>query len=110
MATIHKTGDSFDYLCPIPDSFIDGYFTNWSVSAQVRTIQYQKLIAELDCTWADPVTTRSLKLLKINTSTWPIGSAEMDVQFVRISDGYTISTDTVSISIIRDITHPEVVA
>lgn len=106
MATVHKAGDSFDYIATIPSTFADGYFVDWIVSCQVRTAKYQDLIADITPTWADPTTTRTLKLLKLSTSTWPIGAAEMDIQFVRISDQYTLSTATVEISVIKDVTRP----
>lgn len=99
----HKRGDSFDYGFLIPSSFADGYFDGWTVAAQVRDAN-GKLIADLTPTWDDPVTTRSLRLLKINTKTWPIGDLAFDVQFTRPGDGYVVSTTTVEFSVIKDMT------
>jgi hypothetical protein len=104
MALEHKRGDSLDYLAVIPPSFADGYFIGWTVASQVRSFQYDLLIATLTCTWVDPTLTRSLQVREIDTSDWKLGKALMDVQFIRTSDGYTISTDTVEIDIVRDIT------
>lgn len=101
-----KRGDSFDRLANIPDTFVDGYFVGWEVTAQVRTAKYEKLLADLECTWVDPVTTRILSVRALNTTTWEVGPAEMDIQFVRISDGYTISTSTIKFEVVRDITRP----
>ncbi len=100
----HKRGDSFDHLAAIPSTFPDGYFVGWTVTAQVRTAQYGKLLAELVCSWADPVTTRTLSVSAVDTQLWDIGNAEMDIQFVRNSDNKTISTNTVSILVLKDVT------
>lgn len=104
---IHKRGDTFDYTAVIPSSFADGYFVGWTVTSQVRTDFQQNLLADIDCTWIDPVTTRTLSLKKMSTSNWTIGDADMDIQFVRNSDGYTLSTGTIAIQVVRDITQPD---
>lgn len=101
---LHKRGDSFDHLAAIPTTFADGYFVGWTVTAQVRTAQYGKLLSDLVCTWADPATTRTLSVTSLNTQNWDIGNAEMDIQFVRTSDNKTISTNTISICVIKDVT------
>lgn len=100
----HKRGDSFDYVTTIPDSFPDGHFVGWEVKAQVRNPSTGALIADLETSWANPATTRTLKLLKLDTKTWSPGKAEFDVQFTRTSDGYILSTATVSLTIIKDVT------
>lgn len=101
---ITKRGDSFEYLATIPSDYPNGYFVGWTVASQIRTAKYQDLVADLVCSWVDAVTTRTLKVSKIVTTDWPIGNAEMDVQFVRTSDQTTISTDTIEINIVKDIT------
>ena len=107
----HKRGDSFSRLTELPltnsdgsPAFADGYFVGWTVSAQVRTAQFGKLIANLECLWEDPLTTRVLFVNCLDTKSWEIGPAEMDVQFVRASDQLTMSTLTVRFDIIRDVT------
>lgn len=99
-----KRGDSFDRLTNIPDTFADGHFVGWTVTAQVRTAKYGKLLADLVCAWADPVTTRILSVKCLDTTSWVVGPAEMDIQFVRNDDGYTISTATLQFDIVRDVT------
>lgn len=101
----HKRGDSFDYVTTIPDTFVDGYFADWVVAAQVRDPSKGSLVAQLDVSWADPATTRTLRLLKIDTKTWPLGSYEFDIQFTR-ADGYTVSTSTEKLKITKDVTAP----
>jgi len=105
----HKRGDTFDQLFVIPDIFIDGYFAPWTVTAQIRTAKYGTLISELTCTWVDPLTTRLLKIQDFETNDWFVGSAELDVQFYNPVTTYTLSTDTLSVEIVKDITRVEVV-
>lgn len=100
----HKRGDSFQYLAEIPAAMADGYFSGWSVAAQVRTTPNGKLLADLSCTWSDPVTTRVLMVQAMDTSHWDVGSAEMDIQFTRKSDGFVRSTATESIQVKKDVT------
>ena len=114
----HKRGDSFDHLAKIPvkvtlpdgttTGFEDGFFVGWTVTAQIRTAQYDRLLAELTCSWADPAaTTRILSVKALHTSTWTLGPAEMDIQFYNPTTGYTISTNTISIEVVKDITRPD---
>lgn len=108
MAEQHKRGDSLEYLGTIPvEDFPDGFFVGWVPSAQIRTAQYYNLIDDLTVTWVDPVTTRSFIVSKINTTAWPVGAALLDIQFVRTSDGFTRSTETIQINIQHDITYPD---
>lgn len=102
----HKRGDSFDYVTTVPDTFPDGYFAGWTVASQVRNPSSGALIANLEPSWVDPDTTRQLRLLKIDTSTWPVGKAEFDVQFTRTSDGFKASTVTAEFTIVKDVTKP----
>lgn len=101
----HKRGDSFDQIATIPVNFADGYFIGWAVTAQVRT-QFGAILSDIICTWVDPLTTRMLNLKAIDTSAWAVGLAEFDVQFRRASDDYTISTETLQINVIKDVTQP----
>ena len=99
-----KRGDSFDYVTTIPDTFADGYFAGWTVAAQVRDPVKGTLIAQLDTSWLNPVTTRQMRLLKIDTRAWPVGTLAFDVQFTRTSDSYVLSTATETMTIIKDVT------
>jgi len=103
----HKRGDSISWLAPIPEIFADGYFVGYEVSSQIRTAQYGQLIANLICEWVDPATTRELLLTCLDTKSFPVGEAENDIQFTRISDGFVQSSDTLLISIVRDVTKDE---
>lgn len=100
----HKRGDTFDYTTTIPSTYADGYFVGWTVAAQVRNASSGSLVASLDTSWVNAATTRELRLLKIDTKAWPLGSLEFDVQFTRTSDGYVMSTETMKFSVLKDVT------
>lgn len=105
MVTEVKKADTFDQIVPISDAFPEGAFTEGvTITAQIRTGKYNKFIADLNCSWVDPDTTRFLRLLCIDTSTWPVGDAAVDIQFVNDADGYTFSSETLPFLIVRDIT------
>lgn len=107
MAEQLKRGDSLSYIATIPVAdFADGFFAGWTCTAQIRTAQYFNLIADLEFAWVDPGTTRAFTLTKTDTTSWPIGAAALDVQFVR-PDGFTRSTTTLPVLIIHDITYPD---
>lgn len=100
-----KQGDSFDRLLTIPVGFEDGFFVGWGVSSQLIDSD-GAVLDRIDTEWADPLTTRTLRLFKIDTTAWPQGSAIFDVQFTRASDGYVVSTTTAKLKITKDVTAP----
>lgn len=102
----HKRGDSFDAVVAIPAFFADGYFADFDVVSQIRT-PGGVLVGEFECSWVDAVTTRALRLVCINTRNWPVGPAEIDVEFTRRSDGFVYSTQTEQIYVLRDVTEPQ---
>lgn len=99
----HKRGDTLDLIANIPSKFADGYFVGFATRCQIRT-EAGALIAESVCSWVDPVTTRSVQIFVADTSEWPTGNAVYDVQFVRSGDNFTISSNTASLSVVKDIT------
>lgn len=101
----HKQGDSFDILVTIPESFTNGYFVGHTVASQVRQVGGDTAkIADLTATWVDPLTTRSLRLKCLNTTAWPTGPAQFDVEFTRTSDSFVFSSTTAVIFITPDVT------
>ena len=98
-----KQGDSLDLLAAIPAQFADGFFIGWTVAAQLRFAKTDALVAVLDAQWTDPDTTRTLRLQCLDTGQWPIGRNDFDVQLVR-PDGYTTSTSTMTIFVVKDVT------
>ena len=102
---MHKRGDSLDFTATIPKQFPNGYFADWTVTSEVKKPD-GTLVANLDIVWADPLKTRILHIQKFDTKPWPIGRLLMDVQFVR-QDGYTISSNTITLLIEKDVTGGE---
>jgi hypothetical protein len=100
----HKRGDTFDYSVTIPPTYPDGYFAGWAVACQIRDPRTGTLVADIAASWVDPATTRDLRLLKVDTSEWPLALLETDVQFTSPMDGYRMSTTTAQVSIVRDVT------
>lgn len=102
-----KRGDSFYRMVIIPeDIFEDGYFAGWEVKSQIRDAKYQNIISELSCEWDDATTTRVLYIQDLDTKDWLLTDAEMDIQFYNPAKNFTISTDTLAVKIVRDITLP----
>lgn len=99
----HKRGDSFDRVGEMPAFFPDGYFVGWTVASQIRTAEGVK-VADMECTWLDDVTTRYLRLTKIDTTAWSVGEAKIDVEFKRTADGFKFSSATETLWIIGDVT------
>jgi hypothetical protein len=103
----HKRGDSLDLVVTIPARFADGYFDGFDVASQIRTQEGGAKVADLECEWLDPLTTRSLRLKCIDTTSWPTGTAKFDVQFKRASDGFVLSTETAQMFIVEDVTRDD---
>jgi len=106
MAIEQKRGDSLSYLGMIPATYVDGYFSDWVLSAMIRSFPYYTLIDNLIVEWVDPTTAREFTVTKIDTTAWPVGTAVMDIQLTR-PDGFVRSTDTVQIEIVHDVTYPD---
>lgn len=104
---VHKRGDSLDLVVTIPARFADGYFDGYTVASQIRMQEGGAKVADLDCSWLDPATTRSLRLTCIDTSGWPTGTAKFDVRFKRTSDGFVLSTTTGQIFLVEDVTRDD---
>ena len=99
----HKRGASFHALIQIPAAFADGHFAGWALKSQARTDK-DVLLAELTVAWADPATTRVLVLKCLDTTTWPIGPAYLDVKLTD-PDGFVMPTSTAAFYVVQDITH-----
>lgn len=99
----HKRGASVHWLINIPPAFADGYFAGWTLASQART-EKDELLANLSIEWADPVTTRVLVLKCLDTTTWAIGAAFVDVKLTD-PDGFVIPTSTAPFFVVKDITH-----
>lgn len=100
---VHKKGDTLVINCTYLDKLgIPADYTALSItiSSQVRKSTGQ-LIANLAVT---PGAGTGEFVLRANTSAWPLGSLCWDIQFTVGSEIF--STQTASIEMLADITHP----
>lgn len=102
----HKRGDSFYYKATLPVSYPTGYFVDWTVSCEIFTTKGNYFVSQAVCSWEDENTTRVLQIGVTDTSDWPLQDLVFDVQFIRNSDGFKISSTTNFISVVPDITPP----
>jgi hypothetical protein len=101
-----KRGDTFEFLLTVPTDYVDGFWLEWDVTSQIRTPR-GKLIADLTATWEDPAEdTRVLRLFYAETTGWPVGLQEVDVQFTKTSDDTVRSTQTLIVDVVKDVTQP----
>ncbi len=98
-----KRGASFHVLIRIPSAFPDGHFVGWTLQSQART-EEDVLLADLDATWEDPLTTRVIALKCLNTTAWSVGQAQFDVKLTN-PDGFVLPTDTAIFYVVRGATH-----
>ena len=102
----HKRGSTFSLAFSLPDCIDEGFFSTWKVEAQLRkegNTMPSGLIANLTAQWDDPVKAKNILVYYKDTSSWPLGLAELDIQLVSI-DGFKRSTETVIIDLIHGVT------
>lgn len=92
----HKRGDTFHYVAQLPDN-VD--LTGAAVKCQIRT----SAGAPIDDIGVEIKQDKTLVLRKQATAHWPMGAAALDVQFT-LSNGDIVSTNTVTVRIVRDVT------
>lgn len=94
----HKRGDTFSYSGLIPSDFD---VAGAQITSQIRNGAGQKI--------ADLVVDVSGNLLSLrcgDTTGWPVGAAEIDIQFA-LPSGDIVSTSTERVVIEKDITRSE---
>jgi hypothetical protein len=100
-----KRGDTFSYAAAVtngkkgPPINISG----WTIRSQIRTTTDQ-LLVELSVEMTDSVNGAYRLYYDGSTTAWPIGNANMDIEYTE--NGKVKSTDTVVIKIVKDITLP----
>ena len=98
-----KRGDTFYIGCTSKDSTGESNdLTNIQVRSQVRSAATKKLIADLPIVKLDQTEYPGQFSITSPTDTWPIGTCLLDFELKREST--VISSDTVELPIIRDIT------
>jgi hypothetical protein len=100
----HKIGDTFFYLVTL-DGVEPGELAGYTPSSQVRS-SFGTLYGQAICQWADAGDATQVQLLISDTRRWRPGPAVVDIQFTRDTDGFDRSTDTLSFTIVQDVTRP----
>lgn len=100
-----KRGDSFEAECTYKDEDdvavdLDGI----TITSQFR-LPRGVLISDADVEIASPTTSGVFRVVVEDTADWPTGILEWDVEY-RLFGGSVISTDTILINVVRDVTRP----
>jgi hypothetical protein len=82
-----------------PFGYPDGFFVGWTVTCQLINTA-GVILDTISATWLDSVTTRALKLEKVDTSTWALGDAAIQVTFTRNSDGFKLVSTKAKIKVV----------
>jgi len=101
-----KRGQTFAFVMMIPTTVADGVLATWTPKAQLRRHKNNTrdgLIANISCSWADPLTSRFVFISHNLTKDWPIGLADLDIQF-QSSNGFIIQSTTTQLNIIPGVT------
>jgi hypothetical protein len=107
VAIEHKRGDTFEHVLVLAPVVAEGEMAGFEPTSQIRTSRGE-LIADLECSWVDDPARTLVRIFLEDTSQWSPGyNHEMDVQFFRSSDGYTRSTQTILVRVVKDITQPD---
>ena len=98
-----KRGDTFYIGCTSKDSTGESNdLSNIQIRSHVRSAATKKLIADLPIVKLDQTEYPGQFSITSPTDTWPIGTCLLDFELKREST--VISSDTVELPIIRDIT------
>ncbi len=101
----HKRGDTFELAGTIE---VQEYgelvadMTGWTGTSQMRDSD-GAVVADLIFEWLDPVARVAVLKADGSTKDWPLGHVEIDIEFTS-PDGYVVSTNTIGITITRDVT------
>ena len=100
----HKRGDTFDFsgqaqILDASGNTVD--LTGWSIASAIKTVG-RTTVTNLNAVWLDD-SAGLLRIYATDTSGWALGAAILDVQFTSPS-GDIVSTKTVTINIIEDVT------
>lgn len=101
----HKRGDSWSYIGKAGIKDASGALldlTGWEIASQARVAKTGVVVATFDCAWIDPAE-QTYTHQALDTTGWPLGDIELDVQFTSPS-GFVVSTPTAVLSIVKDVT------
>ena len=98
-----KRGDTFYIGCVSKDSTgVPNDLTNIQIRSQIRSAATKKLITDLPIIKLDQDQYPGQFSISVATNDWPIGTCLLDFELKREST--VISSDTVELPIIKDIT------
>jgi len=100
---VHKRGDTFKIAVVLTED--DGAtrfdLTGWTVRSHIRRRGF--LISELVFGDID-ITNGEFSLMAEDTSNWPISELESDIEYIDTM-GYSHSTETYTVEVIKDVTY-----
>jgi hypothetical protein len=98
-----KRGDTFYIGCISKDANgVPNNLSNFQIRAHVRSAATKKLVAELPIAKLDQTQYPGHFSISTPTNDWPIGVCLLDFEVSRSS--IVVSSDTIEITIVRDIT------
>lgn len=99
----HKRGDTFALACSAENAGVAVDLTNYTISSQIRDTA-DSVIETLTVTKTSAVDGEfTMSATATQTELWTLGSHQCDIEFVSAS-GEVDSTETFTISVIKDIT------
>lgn len=101
----HKVGDSIEWAVELPMEFPDNHFDGYTVTSQIRRSD-GLLLGDFVVSWESPATKRTLILTRLDTSNWPTCKAMFDIQFVRNTDSFKVSSETTYFMLVKEVTTP----
>lgn len=104
MATItHKRGDTFVLSCTLENEGVPVDITGWTIASQVRDNSDQLLQALTVTVTSATGGAFDLSATPAETETWGVQQYLCDIEFID-QTGEVNSTDTFTLSVLRDIT------
>jgi len=98
-----KRGDTFYIGCTSKDSTGESNdLSNIQIRSQIRSAATKKLIIDLPIVKLDQTEYPGQFSISADTNNWPIGTCLLDFELSR--EGAVISSDTIELQIVRDIT------
>ena len=104
MATItHKRGDTFAIACTIENAGVAVDITGWTVASQARGTD-DAVLQTFTVTVTDAENgSFAISATSTQTEAWALGNYSVDIEFIDEA-GEVNSTETFTLSVIRDIT------
>jgi hypothetical protein len=100
-------GDTLQIPVKIKQNAAPADLTGWVITSQIRkpSRDVGAKIADLTVTIPDVIGGEVwLSALPSGTKDWPVGSAEMDLELTRTSDGFVTSSPKITVLIVGDVT------